>query len=66
MRKLGKQRSKILRRKAEEIYKMFPEKFSPDNEKNKKELNALKIFQNKIDRNIIAGYMVKLATKKEL
>jgi len=63
---LGKQRSKILRRKAEEIYKMFPEKFSPDYEKNKKELDALKIFQNKIDRNIIAGYMVKLATKKEL
>lgn len=66
MKKLGKQRSKVLRRKAEEIYKMFPDKFSKDYEKNKKELDAMKIFHTKIDRNIIAGYMVKLVQEKVL
>lgn len=66
MRKLGKQRSKVLRRKAEEIFKMFPDKFSKDYEKNKKALNEMKIFHTKIDRNIIAGYMVKLAQEKVL
>lgn len=66
MKKLGKQRSKVLRRKAEELYKMFPDKFSKDYEKNKKELNEMKVFQNKIDRNIIAGYMVKLVQEKVL
>lgn len=55
-----------MRRKAEEIYKMFPDKFSKDYEKNKKELNAMKIFHTKIDRNIIAGYIVKLAQEKIL
>jgi small subunit ribosomal protein S17e len=56
----------VLRRKAEELYKMFPDKFSKDYESNKKILDSMKIFQNKIDRNIIAGYMVKLAQEKVL
>lgn len=63
---MGKQRSKVLRRKAEEIYNMFPDKFSKDYESNKKVLDEMKIFQNKIDRNIIAGYIVKLAQEKIL
>jgi ribosomal protein S17E len=66
VRKLGKQRSKVLRRKAQEIYKMFPDKFSTEYEKNKKALNEMKIFQNKIDRNIVAGVIVKLAEEKVL
>jgi len=66
VKKLGKQRSKVLRRKAEELYKMFPDKFSKDYESNKRVLDSMKIFQNKIDRNIIAGYMVKLAQEKVL
>lgn len=63
---MGKQRSKVLRRKAQEIYKMFPDKFSTEYEKNKKALNEMKIFQNKIDRNIVAGVIVKLAEEKVL
>lgn len=63
---MGKQRSKVLRRKAEEIYNMFKDKFSTDYEKNKKALNEMKIFPNKIDRNIIAGVIVKLAEEKVL
>lgn len=45
---------------------MFPEKFSKDFENNKKVLDGMKILHTKIDRNIIAGYMVKLAQEKIL
>jgi len=45
---------------------MFKDKFSTDYEKNKKALNEMKIFPNKIDRNIIAGVIVKLAEEKVL
>ena len=63
---MGKQRSKILRRKAEELFEMYPEKFSDDFEKNKKELEELKIFPTKISRNIVAGILVKLASAEEV
>ncbi|MBS3060032.1 MAG: 30S ribosomal protein S17e [DPANN group archaeon] len=63
---MGKQRSKILRRKTEELYKMFPQDFSTDFEKNKDSLNKLRIFQSKISRNISAGYLVKLAGEEVL
>jgi len=62
---LGKQRSKILTKKAEEIYKIFPDRFTTDFEENKKALNELKIFTTKIDRNIIAGHLVKLVKEKK-
>jgi ribosomal protein S17E len=63
---LGKQRSKVLRRKAEELHKLFPSKFSVDFENNKTVLEGMKLFKSKTDRNIVAGYMVKLAKVKEL
>ena len=63
---MGKQRSKVLRRKAEELYKLFPDKFSNDFEKNKKALEETKLFKSKTDRNIVAGCLVKLTAKKEL
>jgi len=66
VKRLGKQRSKLLRRKANQIYEMFKDKFSVDFEKNKEVLNGMKVFQNKIDRNIVAGCIVKLAKVKEL
>ena len=63
---MGKQRSKILRGKAEALIEMYPEKFKEDFEHNKKELEALKIFPNKISRNIVAGTLSKLVVKEEL
>ncbi len=63
---MGKQRSKILHRKSKELYELFPEKFTTDFEENKKALNELDIFPNKISRNIVAGILVKMAAEKEL
>jgi ribosomal protein S17E len=66
VKRLGKQRSKILRRNAEAIYNMFKDRFGTDFEKNKKVLDEMKIFQNKLNRNIVAGCIVSLARVKEL
>jgi small subunit ribosomal protein S17e len=56
----------MLRRKAEELYKLYPEKFSTDFDHNKQALKEMNIFQSKGPRNIVAGLMVKLAQEKEL
>lgn len=63
---MGKQRSKVLRRKAKEIYEMFPDKFSTDFEHNKKALEELNVFTSKTDRNIVAGIIAKMTRPKEL
>ena len=63
---MGKQRSKILYRKAQELYDLYPEKFTNDFEENKKVLKEMEVFPNKVSRNIAAGILVKVATGKEL
>lgn len=63
---MGKQSNKDLHRKAKQLYEMMPEAFTPDFEKNKAKLKELTLQIQKTERNIIAGLLVKLATKKEL
>ncbi|NYZ79918.1 30S ribosomal protein S17e [Candidatus Micrarchaeota archaeon] len=63
---MGKQRSKILRRNAEALLALYPEKFSEDFEANKKALDELKMFPTKISRNIVAGILSKITVHKEL
>jgi len=63
---MGKQKSKTLQRHAEELHRLYPEKFSTDFEQNKRQLDGLKIFPSKMSRNIVAGILVKLTRGKEL
>jgi len=63
---LGKQSSKILRKKAHELYEAFPDKFSTDFDQNKQVLKDMDVFPSKIPRNIVAGLIVKLAKEKAL
>jgi len=63
---LGKLVSKILRHKADELYKAYPQKFSTDFDKNKAVLKEMNIFPTKGPRNIVAGIIVKLAKGQEL
>ncbi|MEM0372357.1 MAG: 30S ribosomal protein S17e [archaeon] len=63
---MGKQRSKILRRRAEELLELYPNKFSKDYEANKKALDELKMFPTKISRNIVAGILSKIVEEKEI
>jgi ribosomal protein S17E len=63
---MGKQVSKVLRRKAKQLYELHKDKFSSDFEQNKKALEELNIAMTKIDKNILAGVLVKLAEVKTL
>lgn len=63
---MGKLSNKILRKKAQEIYELYPDKITSDFEQNKKFLDSLDVFQGKLSRNIIAGLLVKLSREKIL
>ncbi len=62
---MGKRSSKILKNKAKEIYKKFPDEITEDFQKNKDFLKELKIFDySKTDRNIVAGMLCRLASEE--
>jgi len=62
---MGKAVSKGLKYRAEVLLKELPEKFGKDFEKNKEALNTLELGLSKTNRNILAGYIVRLASNKE-
>ncbi|MCK4327200.1 MAG: 30S ribosomal protein S17e [Candidatus Diapherotrites archaeon] len=62
---MGKQTTGILKKKAEKLYSMYPIEFGNDFEKNKEILNSTGLFDySKSDRNIVAGYISRLATEQ--
>ena len=63
---MGKQKTKTLVRKAKQLYAAFPEKFGKDFVENKRSLDSLKLPFTKIDRNIIAGCLVKISQKEKI
>jgi ribosomal protein S17E len=62
---MGKSVSKGLKYRAEVLIEELPEKFSKDFEKNKVSLGEMDLGLSKTNRNVLAGYLVRLATKKE-
>lgn len=60
---MGKQRTRIVKRKAEKIFNRKPEEFTEDFKKNKEKLKEMNLPLTKVDRNIIAGYMTTLVEK---
>ncbi len=62
---MGKSVSKVLKYKGEVLLREFPEKFGNNFEKNKKELSTMELGFSKTIRNIVAGYIVRLAKRKE-
>ncbi len=62
---MGKSVSKGLKYRGEVLLKEMPENFGNDFEKNKLELNKLELGLSKTSRNVLSGYMVRLASKKE-
>jgi len=62
---MGKSVSKGLKYKADVLLEELPEKFGTDFEKNKASLNEMELGLSKTTRNILAGYMVRKASKKE-
>lgn len=62
---MGKTVSKVLRHQAEQIYEMHKDKFSPDFDQNKNALKGLGIYTSKLNRDVVAGILCKLAKPKE-
>jgi ribosomal protein S17E len=62
---MGKSVSKGLKYRGEVLLKELPERFGKDFEKNKTELYAIELGLSKTSRNVLAGYIVRLASKKE-
>jgi ribosomal protein S17E len=62
---MGKSISKVLKYKAEVLLREFPEKFGKNFEQNKKELSTMELGLSKTTRNIVAGFIVRLAKRKE-
>lgn len=49
---------------SSDLLEKFPDRFSRDFEANKKILRELKLFESKIVRNKVAGYIARLAKRK--
>ncbi|MFA5931195.1 MAG: 30S ribosomal protein S17e [archaeon] len=63
---MGKSVAKGLKYKGEVLLEEFPAKFSKDFVKNKRSLDEIKdLHLSKSTRNILAGYIVRLAKRKE-
>ena len=62
---MGKSVSKGLKYRGEVLLREFPEKFGKEFEKNKIELKTLELGLSKTNINVLSGYIVRLASKKE-
>jgi ribosomal protein S17E len=63
---MGKSVAKGLKYKAEVLLEEFSDKFGKDFAKNKKELDKIPDLKlSKTTRNVLAGYIVRLAKQKE-
>ena len=62
---MGRIRQKWIKNLAEQLANSYPDKFSADFVMNKKSLDELKIIEDKLVRNKIAGYIVRIIEQKE-
>jgi len=50
---------------SKELYERHPEELGASFDENKKVLNGMKLFDSKLIRNRIAGYIVRVSQKKK-
>lgn len=63
---MGKQMTKILKHKAQELYNRYPEKFTDNYKENKEKVKEAGIFEySKTDRNLVVGYITRLKTEEK-
>ena len=62
---MGKSVSKGLKYRSEVLITEMPDKFGKDFEKNKASLNTLPLGLSKENRNIVAGFVTRLAKRKK-
>ncbi|NOZ82147.1 MAG: 30S ribosomal protein S17e [Candidatus Micrarchaeota archaeon] len=61
---MGRIRTRWIKTIGKELMKKYPDKFGPDFEKNKNVLKEMNIFESKSMRNKVAGYLVRLAKRR--
>ena len=60
---MGNIRTADIKKMSNQLLQKFPDKFSSNFENNKKSLEEMKLFDSKIVRNKIAGYIARLARR---
>ena len=63
---MGRVTPKYIKKIGLEIYKKYKDRISESFEENKKFLNEIAMFGSKKVRNVLAGYLTRLAKKKEI
>ena len=61
---MGRIKTKLIKRTGNQIVAENPEKFSKDFEANKKEISEIADIPSKKIRNVLAGYVTRLAKKQ--
>jgi len=61
---VGRIRTRWVKNVAEELVKKYPDKFNTDFENNKKILEGMRLVEDKIIRNKVCGYIVKVVSKQ--
>ncbi len=62
---MGRIRGKWVKRIAEKLVEEYPEKFSNNFNNNKEILEEMGLFDDKVIRNKIAGYIISILEKKK-
>jgi len=62
---MGKSVLKGLKYRSEVLLKEFPDRFGEKFDKNKVALGSMELGLSKESRNVVAGYITRLAQKKE-
>ena len=62
---MGRVRGKWIKNMSKRLVEQYPDKFNNKFEDNKKILNELKIIDDKLIRNKIAGYIVSVVENKK-
>ncbi len=61
---MGRIKTRWMKNVANELVARHPEKFTKDFDNNKKVIDSMDLIADKVIRNKVAGYIVKLVSKK--
>lgn len=62
---MGRIRTHFVKNISKILVEKHPDKFGKDFEQNKKSLGEMRVFDEKFTRNKVAGYIVRVVSKKK-
>lgn len=63
---MGRIRGRWIKNLSRKLFEKHPSMFSSSFEENKKNLESLKLLEDKPIRNKVAGYMVEISQEKKI